>query len=181
MLFRSYVRGTYHLTATVVPSLIHVQIGTPNSAELPVRNNGFYDPFPYKFIGYPKVARNIFELSNGRAAHGSQPNPVAERVLRPRYLCFLREPGTPALIMAVDDWIAQNKTESNLSYVFVAYTTEQFSTPDDLLALHQIADAAARNAGVGAYWIGCSCMPEENNLEDDASTIIGFIDTFTNI
>jgi hypothetical protein len=34
----------------------------------------------------------------------SQANPVAERVLRPRYLCFLREPGRPAVITKVDEW-----------------------------------------------------------------------------
>jgi hypothetical protein len=34
----------------------------------------------------------------------SQTNPVAERVLRPRYLCFLRESGEPAIIMNVEEW-----------------------------------------------------------------------------
>lgn len=34
----------------------------------------------------------------------SQANPIAERVLRPRYLCFLREEGIPAKIVKVDDW-----------------------------------------------------------------------------
>jgi hypothetical protein len=40
-----------------------------------------------------------------RGGHvSSQANPVAERILRPRYLCFLREEGMHAIIMNVDDW-----------------------------------------------------------------------------
>lgn len=35
----------------------------------------------------------------------NQTNPVAERVLRPRYLCFLREEGEPAMIMNVEEWL----------------------------------------------------------------------------
>lgn len=63
--------------------------------------------------------------------------------------------------------ITQCKNERNLLYIFVAYTAEQFQTTDDLRVLHQIADAAARNAGVMAYWVGCSCMPDENQLSED--------------
>ena len=100
---------------------------------------------------------------------GSSANPVAERVLRPRYLCFLREPGQPALIMNVEEWIAQYKSECNLSYVFIAYTAEQFQSSEDLMALHRMADAAARNAGVMAYWVGCSCMPESGRHQEDVS------------
>lgn len=62
--------------------------------------------------------------------------------------------------------ITQYKSERDLNYIFVAYTAEQFQGPEDLRALHQIADAAARNAGVMAYWIGCSCMPDDNMQED---------------
>lgn len=40
-----------------------------------------------------------------------------------------------------------------------------------MLALHQIAEAAARNAGVPAYWVGCSCMPEPENMEEDVYRI----------
>jgi len=55
-----------------------------------------------------------------------------------------------------------------------AYTAEQFSAVEDLQELHQIADAAARNAGVPAYWVGCSCMPETENLQEDVSTVHSF-------
>lgn len=53
--------------------------------------------------------------------------------------------------------------------MFVAYTGEQFQSIEDLRVLHQMADAAARNAGVMAYWIGCSCMPDPDQLQEDVS------------
>jgi hypothetical protein len=71
--------------------------------------------------------------------------------------------------------ITQYKRERDLSYVFVAYTAEQFQSADDLRALHQIADAAARNAGVAAYWVGCSCMPDPNELTQDVYRICDII------
>jgi hypothetical protein len=98
-------------------------------------------------------------------------NPVSERILRPRYLCFLRDPGEPALIMGVEEWISQYEKQ-NLSYVFIAYTAEQFQTNEDLRTLHQMADAAARNAGALAYWVGCSCMPDQNELQEDVCLLL---------
>jgi hypothetical protein len=72
------------------------------------------------------------------------------------------------MIMNVEEYITQYKSERNLSYIFVAYTAEQFKD-NDLMALHQMADAAARNAGVMAYWVGCSCMPDQDQLQEDVS------------
>jgi hypothetical protein len=106
----------------------------------------------------------------------SETNPIAERILRPRYLCVLREEGEPAECVLVEEWITQHKSERNLSYVFVAYTAEQFQDNDmDNNALDQIADAAARNAGVSAYWIGHCCMPDGEHLEDDVGTILNLL------
>ena len=34
-------------------------------------------------------------------------------------------------------------------------------------ALHQIAERAARDAQLPAYWIACSCMPDASELEED--------------
>jgi hypothetical protein len=133
-----------------------------------------YDPVPYHYFGYPKVARNNMELDRPRI-HGTEGNPIAERVLRPRYLCFLREPGEPALIMNVEEWITQYKSERNLSYVFIAYTAEQFQS-NDLMALHQIADAAARNAGVIAYWVGCSSKPTQYQNASDTFQVYRICD-----
>ncbi|KAJ4369722.1 hypothetical protein N0V83_005485 [Neocucurbitaria cava] len=159
----------------VTSCIISLVISSPSPAEIAPRNGGNYDPVPYQYIGYPKVARNVLEMdgSRGRAPH--QPNPVAERILRPRYLCFLREQGEPAIIMDVEEWITQYKSERNLTYVFIAYTAEQFQSSEDLRVLHQIADAAARNAGVMAYWVGCSCMPDPDQLQEDVYRICDVI------
>ncbi|KAL8905628.1 MAG: hypothetical protein Q9171_006603 [Xanthocarpia ochracea] len=75
-----------------------------------VRNNGKYDPFPYKFWGYPYHARNAQERKlemKGRPSGLAQPstalqtdflqgttsalNPVLERPVEPKYLCFLKK------------------------------------------------------------------------------------------
>jgi hypothetical protein len=142
------------------------QVGAPTSSDGQVRNEGKYDCLAYRHIGYPKVARNAMEMNIPGGAHVNEANPIAERILRPRTLMFLREEGTFAFRMNVDEWVAQYKSQQDLKYVFVAYTAEQFETEDDLRALHQIADAAARNAGVIAYWVGCSCMDPDDLQED---------------
>jgi hypothetical protein len=142
----------------------------------------------------------MFEMDRPQGRTASQVNPIAERVLLPRYLCFLRDLGEPAMIMNVEEWyagaslnklllisisrITQYKTERSLSYVFMAYTAEQFQSKEDIIALHRIADAAARNAGALAYWVrntsfvplnrllivviqvGCACMPDDQLQED---------------
>jgi len=83
-----------------------LQISSPSPAEIADRNNGNYDALQYSWWGYSKVAKNMIETDNPRGKSPSQANPVAERVLRPRFLCFLREEGRPAQIMDVDEWYA---------------------------------------------------------------------------
>ncbi|KAB2099238.1 hypothetical protein AG0111_0g12567 [Alternaria gaisen] len=157
----------------IASCMITIFISSPSPAEIASRNGGNYDPVPYQYFGYPKVAKNAIEMHKPKGLASSEANPIAERVLRPRYLCFLREEGKPAMIIKVEDWLAQQSGHS-LSYVFIAYTAEQFNTPDDFRVLHEIADAAARNAGVMAYWVGCSCMPD-NQLEEDVYRICDVI------
>jgi hypothetical protein len=67
-----------------------------------------------------------------------------------------------------------NLVEHEMQYVFVAYTTNQFShhDPEDIKGLHNIAKQAAIDAGVGAYWIGASCMSDnKEDLEEDVFRI----------
>jgi hypothetical protein len=78
-------------------------------------------------------------------------------------------------ILIYSDRSTQYKSERDLSYIFVAYTAEQFHSTGDLVVLHQIADAAARNAGVTAYWVGCSCMPDSSQLTQDVYRICDII------
>lgn len=70
--------------------------------------------------------------------------------------------------MPLDEWIAKYKSERILEYLFVAYTAEQFRNNEkDMKDLHYIAEKAARDAGLPAYWIGCSCMPEKEKVHED--------------
>ena len=52
----------------------------------------------------------------------------------------------------------------SLEYLFIAYTQEQFphTSKSDMDALHAIAKRATRDAGFSAYWVGCACMPDDN-------------------
>ena len=103
---------------------------------------------------------------------------MAERPLYPRRLCFLNDKSDPDSGIAlydVDNWISKyNIVEHDMQYVFVSYTTTQFShrDPEDIERLHNIAKQAAIDAGVGAYWIGASCMSDnKEELEEDVFRI----------
>lgn len=144
-----------------------------------IRNGGNFDAFPYKNYGYSKVSRNYLEdaSTQGRADGAHQINHIARRLLRPRYLCFLKSPESPEMLgvqpMLVEEWITQYRSERNLEYLFVAYTAEQFShnSQNDMETLHHIAEKAARDAGLPAYWIGCSCMPEMAKVHEDVGPL----------
>jgi hypothetical protein len=134
-----------------------------------VRNGGYYDPFPYKHWGYPKAARNVFE--NPPSVKKYDYDPISTRVLGPRYLCFLDNPmdeNMPGVTVK-----QTNQTTTNTEYIFIGYTAEQFNhgSTDDMNALHIIAEKAARDAGVVAYWVASSCMPDKGELENDVYRI----------
>lgn len=116
-------------------------------------------------------------------------DPASERRLKPRILCFLRE-GRGIDIREVEEWEKQHGYTRTPQYIVVAYTTAQFShdciddpgghytapqaldaSSDDLEALSEIAEAAARRAGVDAYWVACSCMTDKKLLSNDLYTL----------
>ena len=155
----------------------------PVQASGEVRNGGKYDPLPYKYWGYPYHPRNPQEgksqllntsedVSQPSAAVQSQQrqtdisalNPVMERPVEPKYLCFLRE-AEPMEIREVTQWTKEHGTEA--TYVLVSYTSEQFPTEEDQLFLHDIGEHAARAAGVRAYWVGCSCLGRTKEEQED--------------
>lgn len=154
--------------------LICYKLLFPGDASGQERNHGRYDVFPYRYYGYPKAARNASE-DVVPAPFARRPtdtvNPVAERALRPRYLCSLQEDDS-VKIVDVEQWDAQHPS-TTLDYVFIAYTTEHFrhDSNSDMDALHRIAKRATRDAGLTAYWIGCSCMPDSAELEQDVYRI----------
>ncbi|KAL1878442.1 hypothetical protein Plec18167_004514 [Paecilomyces lecythidis] len=134
------------------------------------RNFGRYEKFKYHYWGYSKVPANPKEIPESRASTLSDPhrmaNELSERLLHPRTLCLLDE----------DSWIPIDVNEyeavhGSLEYLFVCYTAEQFSENEDMDELHRIAEAAARRAGVAAYWISCTCMPEEQDHCEDVYRI----------
>lgn len=140
-----------------------------------VRNNGFYDPIPYKHWGYPKAARNFCEDMKPKQVADST---IPERILRPRYLCFLEKPNDISTLhgvkpVLVETWLTENGADTEIKYLFLSYTGLQFdkNSPEDMDALRTIGEVAARNAGLQAFWIDLDCMPNKEELEDDVHRI----------
>jgi len=172
----------------------------PSAAVGQIRNNGYYDGFPYRFWGYAKYWRNGHENEpisaadeqhqRARRRHKDREiglgqdepyeqdegtNPVVERLLRPRYLCFLdnsqSQGPSRTRVMKVEDWLSQEQQSTHPDYLFVAYTAEQVRGDRDLEALSQLAERATREAKLSAYWVGASCMPDEDEMEQDVHRI----------
>ncbi|KAL8937926.1 MAG: hypothetical protein Q9211_003444 [Gyalolechia sp. 1 TL-2023] len=148
-----------------------------------VRNNGRYDALAYRFWGYPYHARNTQEdkpelqiqlpgPSSPYAASSVQQrrtdksalNPISERPIEPKYLCFLKS--TEGMeILEVSRWRRDHDIAA--TYVLVSYTSEQFRTEEEQLFLHDVGEHAARRAGVQAYWVGCSCLGNTKEEQQD--------------
>lgn len=95
------------------------------------------------------------------------------RLLRPRYLCLADEEAEERIV-SVLQWERLYGPEASLEYLFIAYTAEQFPSYEDLDELHAIAAQAAKAAGLPAYWIACSCMPNDDRaLPDQAVDLAG--------
>lgn len=155
----------------------------PVQASGNVRNGGKYDALPYKFWGYPYHARNPqegkMEMSNqsnglfqpSTTLHTqlsevtkSALNPISERPVEPKYLCFLKK--TQGMeIRTVSQW--KKETDNEATYILVSYTSEQFKTEQEQLFLHDVGEHAARAAGVQAYWVGCSCLGKTKQEQED--------------
>lgn len=131
------------------------------------RNNGFFEPLAYKDWQYPYEARNEFEnrpsqLTDNKSlqVHTKQSSPgqpiigKIERISEPTYLCL----ESRMKRINVVDWRATHGKEAKLEYVFVSYTSSQFSSDEDMFYLHRVGQHAARAAHVNAYWLGCSCL-----------------------
>lgn len=132
--------------------------------------DGQYAPVPIEFKGSAKVWNN--RLEDRREDEAATRGAEVYQVLRPRSLCFLRE-SHGIDIRLVEDWEEAEGRNKSLSYIFVAYFTQHFRNDnvDDMMALSQIAEKAARDAGVLAYWVGASNMDgaSSSDLETDVS------------
>lgn len=148
-----------------------------------IRNNGMYDSLPYKFWGYPYHARNPQEDKHGLHAHikalsppptdqyseyrqtaTSALNPISERPVDPKYLCFLKEKQGME-ICEVSQW--KDEHGIGASYILVSYTSEHFRTEEQQLFLHDVGEHVARAVGVQAYWVGCSCLGSTKQEQED--------------
>lgn len=139
-----------------------------------------YAPFPYRFWGYPKVARNMLENIPGKIEANEDvdgAHPVSERPLYPSRLCFVnggKDKNGRTHLYEVKVWLNQhNMVDHDMKYIFVAYTSTQFTDSDeDVEALHAIAREAATDLKCPAYWVGSACMSEdERELENDVYRI----------
>ena len=146
------------------------------------RNNGDYDGLPYEYYSYPKVTRNIREanpkqigatqlanrFSLSRTPDAQPQHSINEHILGPKRLFMLVNPASQemegAAINEIGDWVAYQKQGYRVDFIFVAYTVSQFQGRD-FPALHTIAERAARDAGVGAFWVASECL-DHNNWED---------------
>ena len=170
------------------------QMFFPVRASGEIRNGGKYDVLPYKFWKYPYYSRNPkegivgtsnqpnspFQSSAALQPRGSQAtrstlNPILERPVEPKYLCFLRKT-QGADPRKVSEWKEENETEA--TYILVSYTSEQFKTEEEQLFLHDVGEYAARAAKVQAYWVGCSCLgktkeEQENNVWSISDVVRG--------
>lgn len=137
--------------------------------------NKWYAPVPYQYHGDAKTWSN--HLENRIGASLLARNNDVYRLLKPRHLCFLREPYDDELhgvdVRSVADWEATDGVDAPLNYLFIAYSTEHFShdSQEDKAALHVIAETAARAAKVQAYWVAVSCMRDPDELESDVYRI----------
>ena len=155
----------------------------PVQAAGQVRNDGKYDLLPYTFWGYPYQARNPQENRIEMSSHSNalvrqaasvQPrphemtksalNPILERPVEPKYLCFLNKTHG-ILTRTVSQW--KQETGEEATYILVSYTSEQFETEEQQLFLHDVGEHAARAAGVKAYWVGCSCLGKTQQERED--------------
>ncbi|KAJ4186295.1 hypothetical protein NW759_016951 [Fusarium solani] len=158
-----------------LPAAIAMALVFWDGKSMVTKRNLCYAPVLYKFHGDAKVWSNLLE--NRQCLSLMARNNLVYRMLRPRYLCFLRKPfndeNKGVDVRHVAEWENSDGQDANLGYLFVAYSTEHFNhgSEQDMVALHYIAETACRAAKLPAYWIACSCMRDENELESDVYRI----------
>ena len=130
----------------------------------------------YKDWQYPYDARNKSEnappeqenhtskqFAANEGSSGQSLIASIERVSEPQYLCLAANKER----IRVQDWRKEDRTRAKLEYVLVSYTSSQFSTTEDLDYLIKVGQHAAQAAGVEAFWVGCSCLGSENEVEQN--------------
>lgn len=118
------------------------------------RNNGHYEPVPYKYWPYMTTYRNDRENHPDRRIQqqlGSVATTQAlKRNLMPQRLCFLTDGGGYVV----------DVVSGPIDYLFVAYYSEHFATEKQKVELLEMAETATRRAGLHAFWIAFKCLEE---------------------
>ena len=78
-------------------------------------------------------------------------------------------------IVNVRKWREDHGKNVSLEYVLVSYTGDQFPSEEDKYSLHRIGQHAAQVAGVKAYWVGCSCLGPEAEVEQNVWRICDIV------
>ena len=152
------------------------QLLNPIPVTTKLRNNGFFEPFLYKDWQYPYDARNELENPPAKVRNDSRPQvneserspgqPLIgkiERTSEPDYLCLADRMQT----VNVRKWREDHGKNVRLEYVLVSYTKDQFPSKEDKCSLHRIGQHAAQVARVKAYWVGCSCLGTDAEVEQN--------------
>lgn len=149
-----------------------------------IRNGGKFDQVHYKYWGYSyhgrnkiedkPISRNHFDPYNSSGAKDLNPNHgISDRTIEPNFLCFLKD-GGGIYISDVEAWKVKNPGHI-AEYIFLSYTSEQFNSDKERLLLHDVGEHAARKAGVPAYWVGCSCLGNDAQKEQNVWRISDII------
>lgn len=102
----------------------------PDDVEGQVRNHGCYDPVPYRFWSYPKIARNYYENKDAKVgvkfSHVDDLR-LSRRSLLPRYLCFLdsQTEQNPRGRLDPQAWVDNHESHTQPPYIFISYTGEK--------------------------------------------------------
>ncbi|KAL9038379.1 MAG: hypothetical protein Q9180_003174 [Flavoplaca navasiana] len=144
-------------------AVLTIVLLNPFPVTVNTRNNGSYEPVPYKDWQYPYDARNRHENPPSKNAPIRPLIGQIERVSEPAYLCLAEG----MKVINVQQWREANGKDVALEYIMVSYTGEQLASDDDRYSLHVIGKHAAEAAGVKAYWVGCSCLGKPTEVEEN--------------
>ena len=140
----------------------------PGSIEGVMRNGLDYDPFPYRFYGYPRAARNLLEHKpdvvgeKAAAANRAVLEAIADRHIGPRRLFMLRDPASSEMLG--HDLVDMQNHPHGATYVFVAFAAEQFAM-QNWDELHLIGERAARDAKVEGFWVSSRCIEHDDPFD----------------
>jgi LmbE family N-acetylglucosaminyl deacetylase len=96
------------------------------------------------------------------AKSGAVLQDVNDRIIGPRRLFMLTSKDSSEMHGYTLATLTDAKERPD--FLFVAYTTKQFLQKDHN-ALHAVAERAARDAGLAAFWCASRCLDQEDPLE----------------